>query len=114
MKIILKKWFILSIAIYLASVLINGFSVETATAIIIASALLGIFNVFIKPVLIFITLPINLLTLGLFTFVINALLLYMVSSIVKGIYLDSFWSALLASIIISILSMIINWIFADR
>lgn len=114
MKIILKKWFILSIAIYLASVLINGFSVETATAIIIASALLGIFNVFIKPILIFITLPINLLTLGLFTFVINALLLYMVSSIVKGIYLDSFWSALLASIIISILSMIINWIFADR
>ncbi|HOM89019.1 MAG TPA: phage holin family protein [Spirochaetota bacterium] len=114
MKLIVKKWFILSIAIYLASVLLNGFSAETATAIIIASALLGIFNVFIKPVLIFITLPINLLTLGLFTFVINALLLYMVSSIVKGIYLDSFWSALLASIIISILSMIINWIFADR
>ena len=114
MKLIVKKWFILSIAIYLASVLLNGFSAETATAIIIASALLGIFNVFIKPVLIFITLPINLLTLGLFTFAINALLLYWVSLIVKGIYLDSFWSALLASIIISILSMIINWIFADR
>ncbi|NMB63598.1 MAG: phage holin family protein, partial [Spirochaetes bacterium] len=97
MKDIIKKWFILSLAIYLASALLNGFSADTATSIIIASALLGVLNVFIKPVLLLITLPINLLTLGLFTFIINAILLYFVSYIVKGIIIDSFLTSLVAS-----------------
>ncbi|HOJ27800.1 MAG TPA: phage holin family protein [Spirochaetota bacterium] len=111
MKDIIKKWFILSLAIYLASALLNGFSADTATSIIIASALLGVLNVFIKPVLLLITLPINLLTLGLFTFIINAILLYFVSYIVKGIIIDSFLTALVASIIISIISITIEWLF---
>ncbi|MCX8122711.1 MAG: phage holin family protein [Spirochaetes bacterium] len=111
MKEIIKKWFILSLAIYFASSMVSGFSADTATSIIIASALLGILNVVIKPILILITLPINLLTLGLFTFVINAVLLYLVSFMVKGIFIDSFLSALLSSIIISIISMVVEWLF---
>jgi putative membrane protein len=111
MKDIIKKWFILSLGIYIASALLTGFSADTATAIIVASALLGIMNVFIKPVLLLITLPINLLTLGLFTFVINAVLLYFVSWIVKGLIIDSFLTALVASIIISIISVTVEWLF---
>jgi len=111
MKDIIKKWFILSLGIYIASALVTGFSADTATAIIVASALLGIMNVFIKPVLLLITLPINLLTLGLFTFIINAVLLYFVSWIVKGLIIDSFLTALVASIIISIISVTVEWLF---
>ena len=111
MKDIIKKWFILSLGIYIASALLTGFSADTATAIIVASALLGIMNVFIKPVLLLITLPINLLTLGLFTFIINAVLLYFVSWIVKGVIIDSFLTALVASIIISIISVTVEWLF---
>jgi len=111
MKDIIKKWFILSLGIYIASALLTGFSADTATAIIVASALLGIMNVFIKPVLLLITLPINLLTLGLFTFIINAVLLYFVSWIVQGVIIDSFLTALVASIIISIISVTVEWLF---
>lgn len=111
MKDIIKKWFVLSLGIYIASALVTGFKADTATAIVVASALLGIMNVFVKPVLLLITLPINLLTLGLFTFIINAILLYFVSCIVKGVIIDSFTTALLASITISIISVTVEWLF---
>ncbi|MGQ9843910.1 MAG: phage holin family protein [Spirochaetota bacterium] len=111
MKDIIKKWFVISLGIYIASALVAGFKADTATAIVVASALLGIMNVFVKPVILLITLPINLLTLGLFTFIINALLLYFVSWLVKGVIIDSFLTALLASITISIISVTVEWLF---
>ncbi len=70
--------------------------------------LLGILNVLLKPLLILITLPINILTLGLFTFVINALLVLLASSVIKGFAVSGFWTAMLFSIVLSLISYFLN------
>jgi len=74
----------------------------------LAAAILGVLNALFRPVLIILTLPINILTLGLFTFVINAILVMMVSGVVGGFEVHGFWSALLGSLIISLVSWLLN------
>jgi putative membrane protein len=81
---------------------------------LIAAFLLGIVNALIRPVLVILALPIQLLTLGLFTFVINGFMLWIVSRMVHGFYISGFWSAVLASILLSIGSSIISWVVQDR
>ena len=73
-----------------------------------AAALLGILNAFFRPILIILTLPINILTMGLFTFVINAILLLMASGVIPGFDVSGFWAALGGSIIISLISWLLN------
>jgi putative membrane protein len=73
-----------------------------------AAAILGVLNAFFRPILILLTLPINILTLGLFTFVINAILMMMVSGVVGGFEVHGFWSALLGSLVISVISWLLN------
>jgi putative membrane protein len=79
-----------------------------------AAAVLGILNALFRPILIVITLPINILTLGLFTFVINALLLKMASGVVPGFYVEGFWSAVFGSLIISLVSWVLNSFVNER
>jgi putative membrane protein len=79
-----------------------------------AAAVLGILNALFRPLLIVITLPINILTLGLFTFVINALLLKMVSGVVPGFYVQGFLSAVFGSLIISLVSWLLSSFVNDR
>lgn len=81
---------------------------------LIAAFLLGIVNALIRPVLVILALPIQLLTLGLFTFVINGFMLWIVSRMVHGFYISGFWSAVLTSILLSIGSSIISWVVQDR
>ena len=106
MKSLLLRWLINTGAILLASYLIRGIRVDSVWVAVIAAALLGIINAFIRPILIFFTLPLNILTLGLLTFFINGFLFYAVSWIVKGFEITSFWAAFLGALIISI----INWL----
>jgi putative membrane protein len=73
-----------------------------------AAAILGILNAFLRPVLIILTLPLNILTLGLFTFVINALLLKMASGVIGGFHVAGFWSAVVGSLVISIVSWLLG------
>ncbi len=113
MAIIIRKWFILSLGIFFASYILPGFHVTTVWMIIIGAAFLGLFNVTIKPLLLVLTLPFNILTLGLFTFIINGLVLFIVGSIMKDWTIDSFWTAILAALIISIISLAVNFIFAE-
>ena len=84
-------------AILLASQFVPGIKVDSISTVVIAAALLGLINVFIKPILIIFTLPLNILTLGLFTFIINALLLELVAYFVKGFEVQSFLAAFLGS-----------------
>ncbi len=79
-----------------------------------AALILGLVNIFIKPLLILITLPINFITLGLFSFVINALMIMLVASVVEGFSVDGFVSALIFSIILSVLTSFLNKIIADK
>ncbi|PIT90501.1 MAG: hypothetical protein COU22_01760 [Candidatus Komeilibacteria bacterium CG10_big_fil_rev_8_21_14_0_10_41_13] len=104
----LMNWIILTLAVLGTSYILSGISVNGFWAALMTALVLGIINVVIKPILLLLTLPINILTLGLFTFVINALLILLVSVIVSGFSVASFWWALLFSIVITVLVYILN------
>lgn len=108
MKGLLIRWLFLTVAILVAAHLIQGFEVKGFWSAFLAAAILGVLNALFRPVLIILTLPINILTLGLFTFVINAILVMMVSGVVGGFEVHGFWSALLGSLIISLVSWLLN------
>src|SRR3954470_4992633 len=92
----------------IASQLVSGINYHTFGGLVTASLLLGIFNAFLRPIMLILTLPLLLVTLGLFTFVVNALLLLLVSALVSSFHVAGFWSALFGGIIISIVSFIAN------
>jgi putative membrane protein len=102
----LIHWIISAIAIGITAFLIPGATVGVLSAFV-AAIVLGAINVFIKPVLILLTLPVNILTLGLFTFVINAMLIMLTSAIVPGFRVDGFLTALLFSLVLSIVNVVI-------
>ena len=108
--ILLVKWLALALAIIFVGWLIPGISISNFWAALIAAAVIALINIFIKPALVFLTLPINILTLGLFVLVINALLFMLVAYVVPGVEVDGFWSAFLGSLILSILSIAVSWI----
>ncbi len=108
------RWLILTVAIVICAYLIEGIYVSGFLSAILAAAFLGILNALLRPLLLLITLPINILTLGLFTFVINAVLLLMVSGVITGLEIRSFWSALGGALIISLISWVLLSFISDR
>lgn len=108
------RWFALTAAIMVASYVLNGIEVTGFFSALLAAVILSFLNVFLRPVLIILTLPINILSLGLFTFVINAMLLMMVSGVVSGFTVTGFSSALWGSLLISIVNAILNSLIRDR
>jgi putative membrane protein len=108
MKGILIRWLVLTAAIIVASYLLDGIQVKGFFSAFFAAAILGVLNAFFRPILIILTLPINILTLGLFTFIINALLLKMASGVISGFDVRGFWAAVFGSIIISVVSWALN------
>ncbi|SPF49179.1 conserved membrane hypothetical protein [Syntrophobacter sp. SbD1] len=111
---LLVRWLLLSISIILTSYLVDGIYVASFFSAFFAAMVLGILNALFRPILLFITLPINILTLGLFTFVINALLLKMVSGVVPGFYVHGFWAAIFGSLIISLVSWLLSSFVNER
>jgi putative membrane protein len=111
---LLLRWLILTVAIIVASYLLEGIHVSGFVPAFFAAALLGILNALFRPVLILLTLPINILSLGLFTFIINALMLMMVSEVISGFEVHGFWTAVFGSLIISIISWLLNSFISDR
>src|SRR4051812_46069539 len=105
MKLFLH-WLISAVAIIIAAYLVPG-TLVTIPGALVAAIVLGILNLFIKPLLLILTLPINILTLGLFTLVINAVLVLLASAVVPGFSVAGFWSALLFAIV----TMLVNWVF---
>lgn len=106
---ILLRWLVLTAAITIASYLISGIEVSGFFSAFFAAAILGILNAFFRPILLILTLPINILTLGLFTFVINAVLLKMASGVISGFEVHGFWSAVLGALVISV----VNWLLSS-
>ena len=111
---ILVRWIFLTGAILLASYLIDGIKVSGFFSAFFAAAILGILNALLRPVLIILTLPINILTLGLFTFVINAVLLMMASGVIGGFEVRGFWSAFFGALIITIVSWVMGSFISDK
>ena len=109
LKGIAVRWFFLTVAITISSYLIKGIEVDGFFSAVMAAAILGVLNVFFRPILLILTLPLNILTFGLFTFVINAILLMMASGVIGGFRVNGFWAAVFGSLIISI----INWLLSS-
>ncbi len=114
MKGLLLRWLILTFAIMTAAYLFSGIQVSGFGSALFAALVLGILNAFFRPILLILTLPINVLSLGLFTFVINALLLMMTSGIIGGLVVDGFGAALFGSLIISLVSLLLSSFISDR
>jgi len=108
------RWIIMAAAVLIAAYFIPGVKVASFFSALWVALFLGVVNVLIRPILILITLPINILTLGLFTFVINAALILLASYFIKGFQVAGFWWALLYGIVLSIVHYLLNLIVGPR
>lgn len=107
----LVQWLATSLSLWASSYVFAGIKFDGARALIISALLLGFANAIVKPLLFILTLPLTLVTFGLFLLVINALMILLVSSLVKGFKVSGFWTAFFASIFISVLSFMIGAFF---
>ena len=104
----LLAWATTALSLWAASHIFAGLKFDSRSALLVSALLLGLANAVVKPLLIVLTLPLTLLTFGLFILVINALVLLLVSKLVSGFRLSGFWTAFFASLFISILSIAIG------
>jgi putative membrane protein len=104
----LIHWFISALALIITSKVIPGFKVSSFGAALFAAIIIGIANVVIWPFLIFITLPINVLTLGLFTFVVNGAVLKICAALIEGFDIEGWWSAIFGAIVLSIVTTLFS------
>lgn len=102
------NWLLMAIAVFVAANILPGVALTGVWAAVLVALVLGLLNLFIKPLLLILTLPINILTLGLFTLVINALIIMMASAIVPGFKVDGFWYSMLFSVVLSVILYLIN------
>ena len=110
MLALLARWAINAAALLLVAYLFPGVKIESFVAALMAALVLGLINAVIRPILVILTLPVTLLTLGLFLFVINALLFWLVAEIVKGFHVDGFLAAFIGSILYSLITLLTSWI----
>jgi putative membrane protein len=113
-KAFLHGWFITTLGVLVAAGVVNGVNAEGARPLLTASLVLGILNAVIRPILFVVSLPLVIVTFGLFTFVINAVLLYFVANLVKGFSVAGFWPAFKGALVISIISVIANLILGKK
>jgi len=104
----LVKWLVSAVLLYAMTWIFAGFVIEGAVVAVMAAAVLGLVNAVVKPLMHIISLPITILTLGLFALVINALALMLVAWIVPGFEIEGFWTAFFAAIILSILNAVFS------
>ncbi len=103
-----------SLALLATAYIVPGFKVESFTTALLAAIVLGVVNTFIKPILSLISLPLTVMTLGLFSFVINAVVLFIVAAVVKGLTIDGWVPAILGAIVLSVVSTILNSVFKSK
>ena len=108
------RWFINALALMLVAYLYSGVQVNGIVAALIAALVLGLVNAVIRPLLVILTLPVTILTLGLFIFVINAFMFWFVTEIVKGFTVTGFTAALIGSLMFSVISLVTNWLVFDK
>ncbi|MBI3577723.1 phage holin family protein [Candidatus Gottesmanbacteria bacterium] len=101
-------WVLNGLALFIVSRILPGIVVKDFGTALIAALVIGLVNALVRPVLLLLTLPINILTLGLFTFVLNALMLLLAGSITPGFAVDGFWTALIGSILLSLVATILH------
>lgn len=114
MKSLLARWLVTTLAILAVSYLLPGVEVEGLGSALAVAAVLGVLNFVVKPVLVLLTLPITIVSLGFFLLVINALVFELAASVVRGVHVASFWSALFASLFVSFVSWLMHLSFEGQ
>ena len=107
MKIIIR-WLLLAAALLLVAYLYPGVTIKSFGAAMLAAFVLGLFNTLLRPVLVLLTLPVTLITLGLFLFVINALMFYFAASVLDDFHVSGFGAALIGSVLYTLCGMVID------
>ena len=110
----LLRFIISALGLWLAAAVVPGMYVAGVGTLLIAALLLGVVNAIVRPILLVLTLPITIVTLGLFLLVINAAMLGLVALVLPGLSIAGFWSALFASIIVSLVSWLASWFIGPR
>lgn len=113
MKATVIRWLVNAVALLITAKLIKGIYVDSVIAALWAAVLLGIINAFIRPLVIVLTLPVNILTLGLFTFVVNGLMLQLVSAVTYGFHVDGLIAATVGSLVLSLVSGFLSMVVVD-
>ncbi|MBL8343112.1 MAG: phage holin family protein [Rubrivivax sp.] len=104
----LVRWMLLAAALLLVAHVYPGVRVDSFTAALLAALVIGLFNTLVRPLLVLLTLPVTLLTLGLFLFVINALMFWAAAWALDGFNVDGFWAALIGSLLYSVCGIVID------
>jgi len=97
------------LSLLITSKIISGFRVSNFISAVLAAVVIGVANAIIWPVLIFLTLPINILTLGLFTFVVNGAILKISAALLPGFAIETWWAAIFGSIVLSLVSTVLHY-----
>lgn len=113
MRGLVIRWLTTAFALWLTSLVVQGIEVDGILPLFFAAVVLGIFNAVLRPFVLFVTFPINLLTLGLFTWVINGAMLKLTGDVVRGFSVHGFWSAVLGALLLSVFSFALNLFVSD-
>ena len=113
MRGLVVRWLVSAIALYLTSLIVRGIEIQGVAPLLFAAITIGVLNAFVRPVILLLTLPLNILTLGLFTLVVNAGMLWMASKVVVGFNVHGFWSALGGWLLMSFFTFVINVLIGE-
>ena len=110
----LLRWVLMAVALLAVSYLYSGVQVASFGTALLAAVVIGLLNVLLRPILVLLTLPVTVLTLGLFLFIVNALVFWAASGLMPGFHVNGFLAALLGSLIYSALGLCIDMVFSDK
>ncbi len=111
---LILKWVLNSFALYFVMKLLPGIQIDRFQDLLVAALVIGLLNAFLRPVIILLTLPVTMMTLGLFTLVINGLMFYLAAYLVRGFHVTGFGTAFLAALIFSLFSFVLNMVFGTK
>lgn len=114
MTSLLLRWLLSALALLAVAYIYPGVRVESFLAAAVAALALGLVNALVRPVLVILTLPVTIVTLGLFLFVINALLFWLVAEMVKGFAVQGFLAALIGSLLYSVITTLVSWLVGSK
>jgi putative membrane protein len=111
---LILKWVLNSFALFFVMKLIPGIQIDRFSDLLVATLVLGLLNAFLRPLVILFTLPVTILTLGLFTLVINGVMFYLAAQLVSGFHVTGFGAAFLAALLFSLFSSVLNMVFQTK
>lgn len=111
---ILLKWLISALAFLALPYIVTGITVKGFGTALILAVLWGLVNITIKPILLVLTLPLNLLTFGIFTFILNGFLLWLLGGVIKGFEVHGFWIAVLGALVLSVISSLAHLVLNKK